>query len=245
MTIPEQIRTLEELAAVDAVIRSLDDQIKLERGGLGDLKGKLKTIEDKLNTDRTTAAANEKMRGELHQDIRTMNGQIEHSRDKLARSRTERETNAVTREMEELRKLLKDRDTEMDRLAAEAEMLRGRIADAEGEVATLQGQLQSTEGDINSKLGQLESERAARATEREVVVKRLPPVLYRRYEQIRLKRGVALASTTDGTCRACHMALPPQLFHRLRREPVIEQCQSCNRLIYFLAPKAGDAPSPT
>jgi predicted nucleic acid-binding Zn-ribbon protein len=32
------------------------------------------------------------------------------------------------------------------------------------------------------------------------------------------------------------MALPPQLFHKLRREPVIEQCPSCNRIIYFSAP---------
>ena len=32
------------------------------------------------------------------------------------------------------------------------------------------------------------------------------------------------------------MALPPQLYHRLRREPLIEQCQSCNRIIYFSAP---------
>jgi len=29
------------------------------------------------------------------------------------------------------------------------------------------------------------------------------------------------------------MALPPQLYHRLRKEPLIEQCPSCNRIIYF------------
>ena len=31
------------------------------------------------------------------------------------------------------------------------------------------------------------------------------------------------------------MSLPPQVFHRLRREPVLEQCPSCNRIIYFAA----------
>jgi predicted nucleic acid-binding Zn-ribbon protein len=34
------------------------------------------------------------------------------------------------------------------------------------------------------------------------------------------------------------MALPPQLFHRLRRDPVLEQCPSCNRIIYFVPPLA-------
>jgi predicted nucleic acid-binding Zn-ribbon protein len=34
------------------------------------------------------------------------------------------------------------------------------------------------------------------------------------------------------------MSLPPQLFHRLRREPLLEQCPSCNRIIYYAPPTA-------
>jgi predicted nucleic acid-binding Zn-ribbon protein len=71
---------------------------------------------------------------------------------------------------------------------------------------------------------------------REALVKKLPSQLYRRYEMIRGRRGSALATTTDGTCKACHMALPPQLFHKLRREPILEQCPSCHRIIYFAPP---------
>ncbi len=63
--------------------------------------------------------------------------------------------------------------------------------------------------------------------------------MYRRYEAVRGRRGVGIAQTRDGTCNMCNMALPPQLYHRLRREPLIEQCQSCNRLIYFVPPTAG------
>ncbi|MNC98805.1 putative zinc ribbon domain protein [compost metagenome] len=61
----------------------------------------------------------------------------------------------------------------------------------------------------------------------------MPVVLYRRYEQIRGRRGSAISQTFNGTCNACNMSLPPQLYHRLRREPLIEQCPSCNRIIYF------------
>ena len=53
----------------------------------------------------------------------------------------------------------------------------------------------------------------------------------------------SIAQTTDGTCKACHMSLPPQLFHRLRREPTLEQCPSCNRIIYFAPPEPAVAPS--
>ena len=61
---------------------------------------------------------------------------------------------------------------------------------------------------------------------------------------IRQKRGTAIAQTTDGTCNACNMALPPQLFHRLRREPILEQCPSCNRIIYFVVPPVSASAPP-
>jgi len=82
----------------------------------------------------------------------------------------------------------------------------------------------------------LEADKSERGGGREAIVKKLPVVLFRRYEQIRGKRGSAIAQTSDGICNKCNMALPPQLYHRLRREPLIEQCPSCNRIIYFAAP---------
>jgi predicted nucleic acid-binding Zn-ribbon protein len=72
-------------------------------------------------------------------------------------------------------------------------------------------------------------------------VKKIPAQLYRRYEMIRQKRGTGIAQTTTGTCKACNMALPPQLFHRLRREPILEQCPSCHRIIYYVTPVASGA----
>jgi len=40
------------------------------------------------------------------------------------------------------------------------------------------------------------------------------------------------------------MALPPQLFHRLRREPLLEQCPSCFRIIYFVSPPVAGEDKP-
>src|SRR5579863_3360844 len=85
----EQIRALEELAAMDAEVKALEEQLGEERGVLSSLKETLTTLDDKLAADRATVAAADKQRGELQVDIRTMMMQIEHSREKLNRSRTE------------------------------------------------------------------------------------------------------------------------------------------------------------
>jgi predicted nucleic acid-binding Zn-ribbon protein len=235
----DQIRALEELAAMDAEVKSLEEKLSEERGVLNSLKESLKKLDDKLGADRATVGAADKQRNELQTDIRTMQQQIEHSREKLNRSRTEREQQAAQRELEELRKLVRDREEEIQRVEGDTASVRVSVEQTETERNRLAEELAAKEGDIQASVQKLEADKSAKITGgggREAIVKRLPPQLYRRYEMIRGRRGNALATTTDGTCKACNMSLPPQLFHKLRREPLLEQCPSCNRLIYFAPP---------
>ena len=118
-----------------------------------------------------------------------------------------------------------------------------RAFTTEAEAKKIQDEISAREGDINSALTSLETQRAGKQSIRDEIIKQLPPALFRRYDAVRGKRGSGIAQTTDGTCKACNMSLPPQLFHRLRREPMIEQCPSCQRLIYFVPPSAQAAES--
>ena len=236
MSIPNQISALEELAAYDADIKVMDEQLANERSTLNGLKGSLKRLEDKMAADRVTVGAMDKQRNELIADVRQMMTQLDHSREKMNRARTERETNAVQRELEELRKLIRDREDEIGKLTTDSDAQRVTLEATEAEAKKIQDELNAREGDINSTLASLEKQRATKQGSRDEVVKRLPPVLYRRYDAVRARRGSGIAQTTDGTCKACNMSLPPQLFHRLRREPLLEQCPSCNRIIYYSPP---------
>ena len=244
MSIPDQIRALEKLAQIDAELKEFQDQVAQERSTLDGLKSGIAKLDEKLSVDRAALMTAEKARGELIQDVRNMTQQLDHSREKLSRSRTEREANAAQRELEELRKLVRDREEEIGKLTAEGDGVRQQIEATEGDHKKLADELGAREGDISSKLSEVGAKEQAKKTERDAAAKQLPVQLYRRYEMIRSKRGTAIAQTTDGTCKACHMSLPPQVFHRLRREPLLEQCPSCNRIIYFAAPQsAADAPA--
>ncbi len=237
MSTMDHIRALEELASMDAEVKALEEKLAEERGVLSTLRDSLKKLDERLQLDRATLSGTDKQRAELQLDIRTMMQQIEHSRDKLNRSRTERESQAAQRELEELRKLVRDREDEITRLETDTASVRAAVADTEAEHKRVEDELAAKEGDIQAKVAQLEADRTQKGGGRDAIVKRLPPQIYRRYEMIRGRRGNALATTTDGTCKACNMSLPPQLFHKLRREPVLEQCPSCNRLIYFAPPE--------
>jgi predicted nucleic acid-binding Zn-ribbon protein len=243
LSIPDQIRALEKLAQIDAELKDLQDQHAQERSTLDGLKSGIARLDEKLATDGSTLAMMDKARGELIQDVRNMNQQLEHSREKLGRSRTERESNAAQRELEELRKLIRDREEEIGKLTGDADAARQQNEATQAEHKRLMDDLGSREGAISSKLGEVDRALQGKQAEREAAVKQLPPPLYRRYDMIRSKRGTGIAQTTDGTCKACHMSLPPQLFHRLRREPTLDQCPSCNRIIYFAAPASAESAS--
>ena len=225
---------------MDAEVKILEEKLGEERGVLSTLKDRLKKLDERLTADKSTVSAADKQRNELHLDVRTMTSQIEHSREKLNRSRTEREQQAAQRELEELRKLVRDREDEIQRVDGETAQTRSNVDTTEQEHKKLAAELAAKEGDIRTKVSQLEADRTAAiggGGGREALVKRLPTIVYRRYEQIRAKRGSGVTTVTpEGHCRACNMGLPPQLFHKLRREPLLEQCPSCNRLIYFAPP---------
>jgi predicted nucleic acid-binding Zn-ribbon protein len=172
-----------------------------------------------------------------------MSQQMERSREKLSRCRTERELNATQREIEELRKLYRDREIEVEKLDGFLEQARADMVQVTAERDALLAELAAVEADTVGRLAQGEAVVAEKEAIRKELVANVPPVLYRRYELIRGRRGTAISSTTDGTCSACHMRLPPMLFQELTRENKFEQCPSCNRILYYRPAPSSDASS--
>ncbi len=240
MSIQDQIEALEELAAIDTELGELRTQLSGEQGELSGKRQQLQELEDRLSRSRESVDEMERLKSELFTEVRQMTLQVEKSREKLARCRTEREANAAQRELEELRKLQRDREIEIEKLNGLVEQARSEIEELSGSRDSLQGELGSSEGDRTSRLSDLDGNIREREAARQQVVKKLPPQLFRKYEMIRKRRGAAVAHTTDGTCSACNMAMPPQQFQILMRDNKIDSCPQCNRLIYFKVPSGED-----
>ena len=52
----------------------------------------------------------------------------------------------------------------------------------------------------------------------------------------RRRNGVAVAEARDGICTICHVRLRPQVFNTIRRNDGIVQCDSCQRILFYVAP---------
>jgi hypothetical protein len=57
------------------------------------------------------------------------------------------------------------------------------------------------------------------------------------YEQLfKGRRGVGIAGIVDDRCAGCHVRLRPHLTQQVRRNDSIVQCESCQRILYYIAP---------
>lgn len=244
MKLKEQIEALERLAEHDVGLTAVEEELLARREVLSEKRTELKRLEDKFESTRASVGEMDRMRGELMTEARQMSVQMERSREKLARSRTEREVNAVQREIEELRKLYRDREIEVEKLTGLSEQVRVDMDGAGAERAALVGELGANEGALTTRMSELEQSLAEKRAKRQELVKAVLPVIYRRYEMIRKRRGSAVAHTTLGTCSACHMTISPMMLQQLRRTDEFAQCPSCQRLLYY-RPDGEDADGKT
>ena len=157
MTIQAQIENLENLAALDVELKELRDAVNQERQGLDAKRTTLASLEERLARSQKNSGDMDKMRGDLMGEVRQMSIQVERSREKLSRCRTEREANAAQREIEELRKLYRDREIEVEKLDGFLEQARADMVQVTTEREALLADLAAVEGDTVGRLAQGEA----------------------------------------------------------------------------------------
>ena len=64
------------------------------------------------------------------------------------------------------------------------------------------------------------------------------------FQRIAKVRGTAVARAEGERCTICQVRLRPAVFAEVRKNDSLQQCDSCNRILYFVAPKGPQAPEP-
>jgi len=242
-----QFDVLKELVVVDEEIRKLDADLVKEREALEGTKQELERVREQIEVERHRYDDIEADRGARMQEARVLNSQLERSRDKLNRARNEKELQAVQRELEETRKLLRDVEDAVGKRALELEELKKSIIDHEEQEATMVARIGETEGAVSARLSEIQGLRDERAGTRAGIAKKLPTATLRKYDQIRTRRNPAAAPLVleGGRCKSCNMAIPPQMAQRIARIDVLEQCPSCNRFLFVDGPGSSPPASPS
>jgi len=100
---------------------------------------------------------------------------------------------------------------------------------------------------LATELASQEKTLAEKTAARAALISSLEPRLMSLFEQVaKVRKGVALSmATRDGLCSICHVRLRPQVFQQVRTNDNVVQCDSCQRILYWVPPPAPTPPPVT
>jgi hypothetical protein len=142
-------------------------------------------------------------------------------------------------EIKTLEDKILERMLEADELAALVKRLEKELADEQKAVDVDRKAMTTEHGELQSSLERIAAERSA-------LIAALDPQVLAIFELISKRRnGVGVAEAREGICSICHVRLRPQVFNTVRRNEQIIQCDSCQRILYFVPAPAIATPAVT
>jgi predicted nucleic acid-binding Zn-ribbon protein len=229
----EQLRLLEDLQRHDARLQEYEQSLKALPEKLASLKADLAKVEALLVKERQDLADTEKFKADQVSNLRADEASMAKSKVKLAGVKTGKEHMAAQREIEANKKSSAEREAEIARIGEAIETQRKKVETHQADLDQLREAVAREEAATNARIDEIKAKIAHDKVARDEAAARIEGPLMKRYSSIRMRRGLAVVPVVAGTCKGCHMAIPPQLFIQLQRAKTIETCPTCNRLIYW------------
>ena len=213
--------------------RALDDRLEGARGAVAAAKER--------------QAANNTSRRDLEKDIAAIQTRLSRYKDQLMEVKTNREYHAMQHEIETAQAEVRRLEDSMLELMVANDDITATLKGAEGTLKSAEQQIAHDRIDLDEQLEAAAASIEQLTRERSALAAGVSPPTLALYEQVaRGRRGVAVAIARDERCSECHVRLRPQVYQHIRQNNSIIQCDSCQRVLYFIPPKAeATAAAPT
>ena len=226
---------LRQLYALQQIDSNLDDLEELK----GDLPARISDLETQEAALKDQLAALEsEMRGAFAQrdnadsEIIALREKSEKYKTQQFAVRTNREYDALTREMDAAQDTITRLEKEMELLEGKATVARNDIEALKVKIAELDGMLGEKRTALAEVSKTTEEEELRLRHEREKIVHKVPKADLTQYERIRkAKKGKAVVPVRRGACGGCFNRVPPQKLLELRQNSKLYLCEHCGRII--------------
>jgi predicted nucleic acid-binding Zn-ribbon protein len=225
-------------------LQRLDTSAQDIRRRLAEQPAREKALDDRLEGARQAVAAakerlggNQQSRRAIEKELAVHQGRLSKFRDQLMAVKTNVEYQAIQKEIGFAQNEVKEFEDQILELMVEADDLAASVKLAEQELAAHQKATDDDRRALASELAALQGRLDRILEERPGVLASLDPQLIATFDTMsRRGNGIAVAEARDGICTICHVRLRPQVFNTVRRNDQIVRCDSCHRILYFVAP---------
>jgi hypothetical protein len=228
----EQLVFLLQLQTSDVKVRELDGAVNQLPARLDPLRRDLAKLQGMLDAEKAKLAETDAWRKAQQDMLDKEREALKAAQNKLQASKNSKEFGAASREVENKRKSITDREAELKKVVAVSAESTTQLESRDKDVGGVRTELESSEAAQKDQLDGLKAQLAEAIAARDAARARVDKQWLKTYDTLAAKRGYAVAPVIKGVCQGCHMALPPQLNNILARMESIETCPRCGRLVY-------------
>ena len=181
---------------------------------------------------------NQEARRNLEKDVAVYQGRLTKFKDQLSLVKTNKEYQAMQHEIATAQSDLGAVEEKVLERMLDADTIAADLKRAEATLTTRQKEIDAEKKELTEELASVETSLKEASDARAELVKGLDARLMAIFEQVaRVRKGVAISTATrDGLCSACHVRLRPFVFQQIRQNDAIIQCESCQRILYWIPP---------
>ena len=227
-------------------LQRLDTEAGAARKKLAEAPEREKTFDARLEAARfkvadakAKLAANQDGRRAIEKEVAVHQGRLSKYRDQAMAVKTNQEYHAIQHEIAHAQGEVKKYEDQILEHMVEADDLAATIKAAEAALASEQKTIDTDRKRMQAEDAGLQTSLEALGAERAGLVAAIDKRVLAIYDTGSTRRqGIAVAEAKDGICTICHVRLRPQVFNEVRRNEGIVQCDSCQRILYFVPARA-------
>jgi len=233
------------LQKLDSSTHDAEHRLVDEPERLAALDTRLETARQQVASAKQRLADNQNARRGVEKDVAVHQGRLSKFREQAMAVKTNQEYHAIQHEMAFAQAEIKTLEDKILELMVEADDLTAAVKKTEGSLTAEQKTVDAEKKAMAAESIRLKAELDQLRAERRTLVGVIDPKALATFELVAKRRnGLAVAEARDGICTICHVRLRPQVFNTIRRNDEIIQCDTCQRILFFV-PQPVTSPAAT
>jgi predicted nucleic acid-binding Zn-ribbon protein len=235
----ERLMHLQELetrsGVAQRVVASAPDRIAA-------LDARLAAARSGVDTAKAAIAENQAARRTVDKDLAAAQQRLEKYKEQSMAVKTNHEFHAMQHQMAAVKADIDQCESKVLEIMMSADELASTLKQAELRLKTDEAAVAAERTAITAERAENEAIVKACTSERAAVVAQMSPNVVSLFDKLaRSRGGIGIARAEKERCIVCQVRLRPMVFSAVVRNDEIVQCDSCQRILYFVPPTAGTA----
>jgi predicted nucleic acid-binding Zn-ribbon protein len=198
------------------------------------LRKGLDLLDNAVEQNLSTVEELKKERRKVERELEEIDLKLKKSKLRLNEVKSNREYQAVLKEIEDLKDLTFQKEETVIKWMEEIEIQEKKCTDNTVRREESQEEYKSKEKAFSQRIRELDKEVQSLNEKRVQLSPNLDEDLLRRYNGLRSHlKGRVVVPVIDGVCQECHLGIPPQQYNELIKGDSMQSCPHCSRIIYW------------